>query len=278
MADSHATTEDFPRPAADRPESPARDSFFPDHRIVAASGSESGAEARSLLQERLRAASIVLVVGFSLFFLRSLILNPLESLSVVFHALLLALLTLSLALLSSTWRPTLRELRVYEVGLFATVTVFFMAAQYVRMLRWVRHDNPMFFLAAVKSSVLCTFAVILTYAIFIPNTWRRAAAVIVPMALAPVTVPWILGMLHPESYAVAVRAADVGQVTEHGLFLLLGAFTAIFGAHTISALRAEAREARMLNQYRLGRRLGGGGMGEVFLAEHQMLKRPAPSS
>ncbi len=256
MPDSNATTEDYSPQDPGRPGSPARDSFVPDHRIVAASGSGSAAETRSLLHARLRAASIVLVVGFGLFFLRSLILNPLESLSVLFHALLLGLLTLSLALLSSTWRPTLRELRSFEVGLFATVTVFFMAAQYVRMLRYVRHDNPMFFLAAVKSSVLCTFAVILTYAIFIPNTWRRAAAVIVPMALAPVTVPWILGALHPESYAVAIRAADVGQATEHGLFLMLGAFTAIFGAHTINALRAEARQAKMLNQYRLGRRLG----------------------
>lgn len=273
MPDSHATTEDYPRPPRDPALSPSRDSFVPGHRIVAQGGSEAS-ELRRLLQERLRAASIVLVVGFGLFFLRSLLLNPLESLSVLFHALLLGMLILSLSLLSSTWRPTLRELRIFEVGLFAAVTVFFMAAQYVRMLRWVRFDNPMFFLAAVKSSVLCTFAMILTYAIFIPNTWRRAAAVIVPMAMAPVTVPWILGLLHPESYAVAVRAADLGQATEHGLFLLLGAFTAIFGAHTINALRTEAREARMLNQYRLGRRLGVGGMGEVFLAEHTMLKRP----
>jgi serine/threonine-protein kinase len=273
MSDSYATTEDHPRQVPNPMGSPPRDSFVPDHRIVAECGSESSDLCR-LLQHRLRAASIVLVVGFGLLVLRSLFLHGPESVVVLFNVLLLGLLVLSLALLSSSWRPTLRELRNYEVCLFAGVTIFFMAAQYARMLRWVRNDNPMYFLAAVKSSVLCSFAVILTYAIFIPNTWRRSAMVILPMALAPVAVPWVLVFLHPESYAVAVRSADVGQATEHGLFLLLGAFTAIFGTHTINALRTEAREARMLNQYRLGRRLGGGGMGEVFLAEHRMLKRP----
>ena len=273
MPETHDTTRDYPHQAQALTGLSGRDSFLPDHRIVGGLSSD-GSEMRWLLQQRLRAASIVLVVGFGLFVLRSLLLHRLESLSVLFNGLLLGLLVLSLALLSSTWRPTLRELRIYEVSLFAGVTVFFMAAQYVRMLRFARDDSPMYFLAAVKSSVLCTFLVILTYAIFIPNAWRRAACVILPLALAPVTLPWLLDMLHPESRVVAQRVADPGQTTEHGLFLLLGAFTAIFGAHTINVLRIEAREARMLSQYRLGQRLGVGGMGEVYLAEHRMLKRP----
>ncbi len=135
-------------------------------------------------------------------------------------------------------------------------------------------DDPTQFLSAIKSSVLWTFSMILTYAIFIPNNWRRAAKVIIPMAMAPMVVPWILGQFHPESYAVSVRAANIEQVSEHALFLLVGAFTAIFGTHTINTLRKEAFTARLLNQYRLGPKLGAGGMGEVFLAEHQLLKRP----
>ncbi len=73
---------------------------------------------------------------------------------------------------------------------------------------------------------------------------------------------------------MAIRAADLAQISEHGLFLLMGAFTAIFGTHIINTLRTEAFTARLQNQYQLGRKLGSGGMGEVYLAEHQLLKRP----
>jgi serine/threonine protein kinase len=274
MAHADSTTVDHPplEPGTEKPSAP--NTFVPGKRVIEGKGTHFGTETRWLLQQRLRAVSLVLAAGFGLFFVRSLFFHNIESLANLFYGLLVLLLLMSLGALSSRWKPSLSRLREYELGLFALIVVCFMAAQYVLMLRGIREHNPTRLVTAANSSMLWMLAMIFTYAIFIPNHWRRAAKLIVPMALAPMVVPWVLGLAHPELYEVAIRAASLEKITENGLFLVLGALTSIFGTHTINSLRIEAYEAKLLNQYRLGRKLGGGGMGEVFLAEHQLLKRP----
>ena len=172
----------------------------------------------------------------------------------------------------------MRQLRWFEVALFSLIIASFMAAQFFLMLRGVRDNDSIRVLAAVKSSVLWMLAMIVTYAIFIPNNWVRAAKMIVPMALAPVAVPWIVGLAHPELYQVAIRAANFGKDQRGRIIPALGRFTAIFGTHTINTLRTEAYEAKLLNQYRLGRKLAAAAWARSTWRSIRLLKRPCASS
>jgi serine/threonine protein kinase len=132
----------------------------------------------------------------------------------------------------------------------------------------------------VKNLVLLTCILILTYGLYVPKSWRRAALVTGTLALFPFATLFGLYVMHPDAMrwlGEGMRHCESPRVflfSFDAMTLLIVAAGSAFGARTISGLRRQVALARQLGQYRLLHRIGGGGMGEVYLAEHQFLKRP----
>jgi serine/threonine-protein kinase len=118
--------------------------------------------------------------------------------------------------------------------------------------------------------VVWTF-IIFIYGVFVPNTWQRTAAVLIPLATVPFLVDYGVGLFH-SSVTTFIENTEESW-TDPTPAPYFAAAIAIFAAHTLHAASVTAFKARRLGQYRILRLIGKGGMGRVYEAEHLLLKR-----
>ncbi|MCI0375995.1 MAG: serine/threonine protein kinase [Gemmataceae bacterium] len=239
----------------------------PKREIVDGSGPHLTKETQALLRLRLRASAFILLIGFGVFLVRHVVGvltgESFDPLLLTVHVLVVLVLTLCTLPLCRQCSVCIRKLRIAELIIYGLPAVFFLLLQH----RFTLRDADRGYMTPTMAFWLL---LIFTYAMFIPNTWRRAALVIANMALAPVALLAGMMLAYPQ---VAEITTVVGFV-QHVLVMKISAIGAVFGTHLINTLRREAFEAKQIGQYRLIELLGVGGMGEVHLAEHRMLKRP----
>jgi len=235
-------------------------------------------EVSCLLRRRLRIAALIMLAGFSTFLVRAYVERPadmlLGSLDLGIFTAVVAVMAAVATILVSRTPISFGWLRVLELTLFAAAAAFFAWLQIVvfhngRIIEWSNPDHvgSVLRLAAGKHG-LGWFMLIVVYGTFIPNTWRRCAIIVSILAVTPLIIT-VLGCGNCPILGPHIPYAMFDMMT----VMAVGAAIAVFGSYKIAELQQEAFEARRLGQYVLRRKLGSGGMGEVYLGEHMLLRR-----
>ncbi|HVJ80108.1 MAG TPA: serine/threonine-protein kinase [Planctomycetia bacterium] len=290
-AKSEQTTTDVRAGAPSISDSgPAATALVPERQLVALKLGPSGdslpqltGEIRDLVLIRLREVGVLVTVNWTLVLL--LCLSRADRVFNIDHlgAACLAAMAAAPPFYLAVWvflrgrpRHSLAQLRGVE-ALFLWGSVFCSA--------WLRYaavghaldaapvDRHLVLYASAMTN-LVWMTVIVVYGAFAPNTWRRLVVMIAAVILALVATETAIWF----GRAAAHHETFIANALITFLAISLAAGTALYGSFKLGAAQEEAesarRQLRELGHYRLIRLLGSGGMGEVHLAEHALLRRP----
>lgn len=164
---------------------------------------------------------------------------------------------------------TLGQIRLIEFIVMANAGLLTIVIDVRLMLRCAAGHNEETLISVNNWNYFAWTLIIMVYGVFMPNRWQRAALVLIPCAIIPSLVTLLTSWYEP-------RVAELLAMDEFGRplptpFIMAG--IAIYAAHLIHGARLSAFKAKRLAQYRILSLIGSGGMGQVYKAEHLLLKR-----
>lgn len=226
-------------------------------------------ESATLLRTRLQGASVVLGIVFVATFLGNIV-AQVHDYWWLRLLVIVVILGSGVLLARSKDRLPLFSLRFIEVVLFGSIALQLNLMLVARLSAFTASHDAVSANVSIQQFVCAICILIFMYGVLVPNTWRRGAAITFAIAMLPYA-----------SVVIATYRSDglsglleSNRATVPLPLPFVAAFVATFASHVINSVREEAFEAKQWGQYKLMEKLGAGGMGEVYKAEHKMLKRP----
>ncbi len=232
-----------------------------------------------LLHVRLRAVAVLLLLVYGMILVWALVnegASAFGTIQVYRNVVVIRFVILGviLAVLSARQAYSQFFLRATEYSLFGVLTLLWIFTRYESILMGSSAGNVAELLLDGRTSLIGLFLLMVVHGIFIPHRWHETARVVLTMALAPALVLVLFDARHPELVEQVSGLMSWSYVSTNILIVLVGAVLATYASHVLNSLRQEVHDAKRYGQYQLVSKLGSGGMGDVFLAEHVLMKRP----
>ncbi len=247
--------------------------FCPYGGMVAGTDTQWKHRLGSELRTRLFAVSLLVLAGNAIFTVRRFWI-PTAFSTLLIDALFVLFLIVA-AVLKFREDLTLKQLRLMEVALFGGMTLSLAYVDYMLVVPPLLAGDHALALAEWNRSLAHVFLVTAAYAMFVPNAWKQAAMVVIPISTWPLVISLLLAWRYPEQVRAASEVLTYERLSFAAIMLALMDAVAIYGTFVINSFRVQAAEAATMGQYELEEKIAQGGMGEVWRAQHQLLARPA---